>query len=63
MPEQSPQPYIDDRELARRTGIAAKTWQRWRGESEGPPYSKLGRRVLYRWADVEAWIANRRVGA
>jgi len=26
---------------------------------QGPPYVKLGRRVLYRAADVDAWLAAR----
>jgi hypothetical protein len=33
---------------------------KWRLTGEGPPYIKLGRRVLYDLADVEAWIAAHR---
>lgn len=24
---------------------------------EGPPYIKIGHKVLYRWVDVHAWVA------
>lgn len=50
--------YVDDRELARRTPIRRATWQWWRREGGGPPFYKLGRRCVYRWPDVEAWIAK-----
>jgi hypothetical protein len=36
--------------------ITVKTLQRWRREAKGPPCCKLGRRVVYRRADVLAWI-------
>lgn len=28
----------------------------WRHRGEGPPFAKIGRRVLYRRADVMAWM-------
>jgi hypothetical protein len=52
--------YIDEDTLADRYLIPARTAQRWRGSGEGPPFVRLGRRrVLYRIADVEAWLAAR----
>ncbi len=53
--------YVDDRELAKRTSIARITWQTMRARGQGPAYFKLGRRVLYRWTEVEEWIESRRV--
>lgn len=39
------------------TGISENTLRWWRAKGEGGPQSaKLGRRVVYRQADVEAWI-------
>lgn len=36
------------------------TLQRWRTEGIGPPFSMLGpRRIVYRLADVEAYIEKR----
>jgi hypothetical protein len=57
-----PAEYLDDRELARRTPIKRITWQVWRTKGEGPVFYKVGRRCLYRWSEVEAWISGQRVG-
>jgi hypothetical protein len=42
-------------ELARRWRISPRTLERWRWLGEGPQYLKLGGRVLYRVADIEAY--------
>ncbi len=54
--------YVDDRELVRRTSIARATWQKMRIEGRGPEVRKVGRRCLYRWSEVVAWIESQRVG-
>ncbi len=38
------------------TGIPEATLRFWRHEGTGPKSAKLGRRVVYREADVLAWI-------
>lgn len=38
-------------------GIASTTLQWWRTKGRGPKYTKIGRKVLYRRADLEAFIA------
>lgn len=50
---------IDERELARITGIKAATWAKWRANGEGPPYFKLGRLCRYRLEAVEHWLTTR----
>jgi predicted DNA-binding transcriptional regulator AlpA len=50
---------IDEKELARITGIKHSTWAKWRANDEGPPYFKLGRLCRYRLSAVEDWIAAR----
>lgn len=40
---------------------AIQTLARWRHEGKGPPYSKSGRKVVYRGADVLAWLSSSRV--
>ena len=42
-------------DLARRWKISPRTLERWRWLREGPRYLKLGGRVLYRMADIEAY--------
>jgi hypothetical protein len=55
-----PGEYVGEDGLADRYLIPARTAQRWRASGEGPPFVRLGRRrVLYRVADVEAWLAAR----
>jgi hypothetical protein len=52
--------YIDEDALGERYLIPPRTAQRWRSSGGGPPFVRLGRRrVLYRVADVEGWLAAR----
>ena len=44
-------------ETSRRTGVPEATLRYWRHLGTGGPKSaRVGRRVMYREADVEAWI-------
>lgn len=33
----------------------------WRHKRKGPPYFKLGRKIIYRGADLNAWVGAHRV--
>ena len=46
-------------QLAARLHLSVRTLERMRQEGSGPRFSKLGKKILYRWADVEAWLADR----
>jgi predicted DNA-binding transcriptional regulator AlpA len=50
----------DTRGAAERIGVAAKTLDNWRGLGTGPPFYKLGGRVVYDDGEVDAWLAERR---
>lgn len=52
--------YITTSELARLTRTQPQTWRRkrWRGGG-GPPFVKIGNRVLYRRSDVDRWLTER----
>lgn len=54
---------MSTRELAAMIGLGEITLQQMRHRGEGPPFVKLGRRVIYRRADVDAWLAENRKGA
>ena len=41
-----------------RTGV--RTLERWRHVGGGPPFVKVGRKVAYRLADLETWLAGQR---
>ncbi len=55
-----PSEYIDEDGLYERYLIPPRTAQRWRASGDGPAFVRLGkRRVAYRVADVERWLAQR----
>ena len=43
-------------DVSRETDIPVATLRYWRHQGTGPRSAKLGRRVVYRRGDVEAWI-------
>ncbi len=43
-----------------RLRLAKQTLARWRCEGRGPAFLRLGKRVLYGEADVEAWLSAKR---
>jgi predicted DNA-binding transcriptional regulator AlpA len=43
-------------ETAAKTGMAVSTLNKWRVTGFGPKFVKLGKRVLYRDEDIEAFI-------
>jgi predicted DNA-binding transcriptional regulator AlpA len=48
-------------EAAAYCGSSASTFEKLRLTGGGPAYAKLGRRVVYRIEDLDAWLAaNRR---
>jgi hypothetical protein len=46
---------IDENELSQRWGLSVKTLRRWRQEKLGPIFCKMGARVTYLIAEVEAY--------
>jgi hypothetical protein len=49
--------YISTEKLAAELDVAPLTVIRWRLQKQGPPVTRLGRRILYRRASVQAWLA------
>jgi hypothetical protein len=52
--------YVDDRDLARRTPISRSQWQSYRHKGGGPPWLRVGKRCVYKWSDVQAWLEQHR---
>ena len=50
--------YIDAPKAAALLGLSTNTLAKWRLTGAGPRYIKLGRRVVYRQSDIEAWVAG-----
>jgi len=51
--------YLDTRELARLTHTQPQTWRRKRWQGSGPPFCRLGHRILYLRTSVDAYLAER----
>ncbi|MEE2527197.1 helix-turn-helix domain-containing protein [Hyphobacterium sp. HN65] len=49
--------------LAEKTGISVSTWNKRRLSGDTPAFLKVGRRVLYRWSDVEQWLDGKTKGS
>jgi predicted DNA-binding transcriptional regulator AlpA len=43
-------------DVAELTGVSVNTLRYWRHSKTGPKSAKFGRRIVYREADVIAWI-------
>jgi predicted DNA-binding transcriptional regulator AlpA len=50
-------------EVAERYPIQEATLRFWRHKGDGPPSARIGRRVMYREADIESWINAQFAGA
>ncbi len=50
-------------ETAARYGISEATLRKFREtrDPHGPPYHRIGVRVLYSWSETDAWFAKTRV--
>ena len=61
-PEAAKKPILSDwitrDELARELDVTPDTMARWAADGMGPPAVKIGRRVMYRRASVEKWLAE-----
>jgi predicted DNA-binding transcriptional regulator AlpA len=54
---------LTQRQTSEIVSLSERTLERLRVSGTGPRYVKLGRRVAYRQADIEAWIASRVVSS
>lgn len=52
--------FLTQSELALRFRISPRTLERWRWLKTGPNYTKLGGKVVYALADIEAYERRRR---
>jgi hypothetical protein len=53
--------FIDEVEALRRVPVARRTWFDWR-KNKGLPYIQIGKRVLYDWPSVKAWLMRQQRG-
>jgi predicted DNA-binding transcriptional regulator AlpA len=51
--------FLTQDEAAAELKVCERTLDRWQRLGEGPPRTKLGRRVLYRRSSLQAWLCRR----
>ena len=52
--------FFSRRELAALTGLSVAYFEKHRKDGKAPPITRLGGRVFYDEADVDAWLAASR---
>lgn len=58
--EQHPAPLLDEQQAAQHLNVSPGTLSVWRSTGRySLPFVKVGRRVRYRLADLDAWIQER----
>lgn len=54
-----PQELLTPKEASAHLSVSEKTLERWRAERTGPPFHKLGPRLVrYAVADVDSWMRH-----
>jgi len=53
--------WLTEKQVSEIFSIPLPTLRNWRHERQGPPYSKLGRAVRYRYEDVVRFMEERAV--
>lgn len=51
--------YFTQEEAATELKVTERTLDRWQRLREGPPITRLGRRILYRRSSLQAWLRRR----
>ena len=52
---------LDETQSAEKLGLSRQTLANWRCMRKGPPYTRLGSRILYDEDDLEKFARGRRV--
>ncbi len=52
---------LDVKETGAFLGICPRTLDNWRSQGRGPRYIRVGRRIVYRVEDLEAYLESRTV--
>ena len=59
-PDNNATRHLRQRQLAERWGLSVRTLERWRTQRVGPPFLKLGGRIVYQLQDIQKFEANQR---
>lgn len=50
---------LDEQQTAALLHTSVRSLRRWRTEGRGPPYARVGKNVLYRYAGILRWLERR----
>ncbi len=53
--------YLSSKAAAQRWGMAEQTFANWRNLRKGPPYIRIGSKIVYRKADLIAYENENRI--
>ena len=56
LPDNRPVGVLTEEQASKYLEVAPQTLANWRNRREGPPYCKIGRRVMYRLPDLDRWV-------
>jgi excisionase family DNA binding protein len=51
--------WLAPKEAAYFLNVSIRTLERWRASGYGPPFHKVGRKILYLKSDLEEWITEK----
>lgn len=57
------QPLATAQQVAEYLGVPVETLHNWRTKKCGPPAAKIAGKLRYAWADVDAWVDQRKGAA
>lgn len=55
--------FLTAKQAAALVGLSTRTLDHHRIKGTGPQYSRLGRRIVYTRANINAWVAGREFGS
>lgn len=53
--------YVSEHDLADQLGVTLRTMRNWRSLGEGPPITRIGRRIYYQREAARAWLKDQQV--
>lgn len=58
-PKKNKDPFLTNERAAEYLGVSPRTTEKWRCNGEGPKYTLIGKRPMYRVSSLEEYIESR----
>jgi len=56
-----PRAWLDEKEAAGYLRLSVFSLRAWRSRDEGPPFYRVGNRVVYKLGEIDRWMEKHRV--